>query len=202
MGKYRTIVADPPWAARPAVDNPRCLICGKLRLGYPQGRCNCKDPKFDLKAGRYDIGYKTLSVADIAALPVADLSDHDAHLYLWTTSRFVRDAYEVCEAWGFRYSCMLVWSKPPKGLAEPPFTPSAEFVLFAKRGKPKATGRHTGTVFDWPRGRHSAKPDAFLDIVETVSPGPYVELFARRARFGWDYWGNESLGTASMEAAV
>jgi N6-adenosine-specific RNA methylase IME4 len=52
----------------------------------------------------------------------------------------------------------------------------------------------------WPRGKHSVKPEAFLDLVEQVSPGPYVELFARRARFGWDYWGNESLGTAEMAA--
>lgn len=60
--------------------------------------------------------------------------------------------------------------------------------------------RAPSSWFTWPRGEHSAKPDAFLDIVEQVSPGPYVELFARRARFGWDYWGNESLGTAEMSA--
>ena len=54
--------------------------------------------------------------------------------------------------------------------------------------------------FQWPRGPHSAKPEAFLDLVEQVSAGPYVELFARRARFGWDYWGDESLGTAELAA--
>jgi N6-adenosine-specific RNA methylase IME4 len=55
--------------------------------------------------------------------------------------------------------------------------------------------------FQWPRGAHSAKPEAFLDLVEQVSPGPYLEMFARRARFGWDYWGDESLGTATLEAS-
>jgi N6-adenosine-specific RNA methylase IME4 len=54
------------------------------------------------------------------------------------------------------------------------------------------------TWYQWPRGQHSAKPDAFYDLVEAVSPGPYLELFARRARFGWSYWGDESLGTADM----
>jgi N6-adenosine-specific RNA methylase IME4 len=54
--------------------------------------------------------------------------------------------------------------------------------------------------WEWPRGEHSAKPEAFLDIVEQVSPGPYLELFARRARFGWDYWGDQSLGTAELAA--
>jgi N6-adenosine-specific RNA methylase IME4 len=58
--------------------------------------------------------------------------------------------------------------------------------------------RAPSSWYEWPRGPHSAKPEAFLDIVEQVSPGPYLEMFARRARFGWDYWGNESLGTATM----
>jgi hypothetical protein len=58
--------------------------------------------------------------------------------------------------------------------------------------------RAPSSWFNWPRGAHSAKPEAFLDHVEQVSPGPYLEMFARRARFGWDYWGNESLGTAEL----
>jgi N6-adenosine-specific RNA methylase IME4 len=58
------------------------------------------------------------------------------------------------------------------------------------------------SAFQWPRHRHSQKPEAFLDIVEQVSPGPYLELFARRARFGWDYWGDESLGTAELKEAT
>jgi N6-adenosine-specific RNA methylase IME4 len=79
-----------------------------------------------------------------------------------------------------------------------PFTSSVEFVLYARRGALPSLGRAGRQWWVWPRGIHSAKPDAFLDVVERVSPGPYVELFARRARFGWDYWGNESLGTARL----
>lgn len=62
--------------------------------------------------------------------------------------------------------------------------------------------RAPGRWYCWPRGRHSEKPEAFLDLVEQVSPGPYLELFARRARFGWDYWGDESLGTAELPEAA
>jgi N6-adenosine-specific RNA methylase IME4 len=60
------------------------------------------------------------------------------------------------------------------------------------KGEPTATGRATGRWFTWPRAEHSRKPDAFLDLVEQVSPGPYLELFARRNRLGWDTWGNQS----------
>ena len=72
----------------------------------------------------------------------------------------------------------------------------------AKKGKPLAIARADSTWFTWPRGRHSAKPDAFLDLVEQVSPGPYLELFARRNRLGWDTWGNEALCHVSLEAKV
>jgi N6-adenosine-specific RNA methylase IME4 len=131
---------------------------------------------------------------EIAALPVADLAAVDAHLYLWTIQSFLFDAKAIIDGWGFRMAAVLVWSKPPKGVWSE-WACSAEFVLFAKRGKPQGIGQHTGTVFEWPRGEHSAKPDAFLDLVEQVSPGPYAELFARRARFGWDYpIGDQALG--------
>lgn len=73
----------------------------------------------------------------------------------------------------------------------------------ARKGtaEPTRLTRAPGRWFQWPRGAHSAKPEAFQDMVEQVSPGPYVELFARRDRLGWDTWGNESLGTAEMPAA-
>jgi N6-adenosine-specific RNA methylase IME4 len=73
-------------------------------------------------------------------------------------------------------------------------------TLNARKGTApvKTLPRAPGRWFQWPRGAHSAKPEAFLDIVEQVSPAPHVELFARRARFGWAYWGNQSLGTAEL----
>lgn len=79
-----------------------------------------------------------------------------------------------------------------------PFTSSAEFVLFARRGVLRTQGDAGRQWWVWPRSAHSAKPEAFLDIVEQVSPGPYLEIFARRARFGWDYAGDGSLGTVQI----
>lgn len=79
-----------------------------------------------------------------------------------------------------------------------PFTSSVEFVLACRRGSLKYTGNAGRQWWEWPRGAHSAKPEAFLDIVEAVSPGPYLELFARRQRLGWDTWGNEALDHAGI----
>lgn len=171
--KYRTIVADPPWEL------------SRTKGTWPPGAGN-----HDYEPAPLD--YPTMSVAEIKALNVRALADDHAHLYLWTTQRFLRDAFDVADAWGFRYSTTLVWSKPPKGIAGT-YVSSAEFILFCRRGTLQALSRHVGSVFHWPRSGHSVKPEAFLDTVEAVSPGPYLELFARRQRLGWHTWGNEAL---------
>jgi N6-adenosine-specific RNA methylase IME4 len=188
--KYRTIVADPPWP-------------------YPEF--------YGVGHGATPPPYPTMTVAEIAALPVKDLSegnpysgtrrkqlreagaepprDLGSHLYLWTTQAFLWDAKDIVEAWGFHPAQVLVWCKAPHGLGNghATFRSTTEFVLFARRGTPRAQGTVDRQWFTWSRGRHSVKPEAFLDLVETVSPGPYLELFARRNRLGWDTWGNESL---------
>lgn len=139
------------------------------------------------------MAYPMMSVGEIKALPVSDLADPSgSHLHLWTTQRYLRDAYSVLDAWGFKPSSVLVWAKPPRGFVGT-FACSTEFVLFARRGPLKAKTKIGRNWWEWPRGEHSAKPEAFLDLVEAVSPGPYLELFARRNRLGWDTWGNESL---------
>ncbi len=210
---YRTIVADPPWPyAKRTPRNFACQRCGRWRFGSDRpGRrylCRCGDPIWITRSE--EMPYETMGIEDIAALPVTDFAEADAHLYLWTTQAFLREAYEVVEAWGFGSpSSVLVWSKSPKGLSRAAFVCSAEFVLFARRGTLASLDRHMGTVFDWPRqfltgsgATHSAKPDAFLDLVERMSPGPYLEMFARRARFGWDYWGDESLQNGPALSAL
>jgi N6-adenosine-specific RNA methylase IME4 len=149
------------------------------------------------------LGYGTMRVDQIAALPVRGLAADDAHLYLWTTQRYLWDARRVVSAWGFVPQKVLVWAKAPTGFSMGGAWGNAcEFVVFARRGKPETLTRIPRDWFEWPRGEHSAKPDAFIDLVEQVSPGPFVELFARRARFGWDYWGDESLGTAELPEAA
>ena len=168
-GPFRCIVADPPWPYK-------ARMKGSMTKG-------------EQRAVPFD-EYATMSLPDIAALPVRDLAADGCHLYLWTTQAFLRDAYTVLDAWGFKQGALLVWSKPPKGVCGT-WVCSAEFCIFARRGTLAAKSRHIGTVFEWKRGRHSAKPEAFQDMVETVSPGPYLELFARRERPGWTVWGNE-----------
>jgi N6-adenosine-specific RNA methylase IME4 len=144
-----------------------------------------------------------MSVDDIAALPVLDFADQNAHLYLWTINRYIETAYRIVRAWGFEPSTLLTWCKPVR-LWSPggAYGLTTEHILFARRGRGAFQQRHETSWFAWPRGEHSAKPDAFLDIVEQVSPGPYLELFARRARFGWDYWGDESLSTVELQAVA
>jgi len=142
-----------------------------------------------------------MSVEEIKALPVADLADPSgAHLYLWTTNRYLRDAFDVMAAWGFRYGQTVVWAKRPIGsVLGGAFPANVEFILFGRRGVLAHKRRAKSAWWEWKRQRgHSMKPDAMLDLVEETSPGPYVELFARRARFGWDYWGDESFGTAQF----
>jgi N6-adenosine-specific RNA methylase IME4 len=185
-GKYKTIVADPPW--KYTMETPPTA-----KGGGPSSA---------------ERNYGTMTTAEIAALPVAEMAADNAHLYMWVTNPVLTEqrlwggfnACAIARAWGFEPKTMLTWIKSEKGAGMGFFfRGDTEHVLFAVRGTlPIPAEQRISNVFRGPRGRHSQKPDAFLDLVERVSPGPYVELFARRARFNWDYWGNESLSTAEM----
>lgn len=189
--KYRTIVCDPPWhySSWPG------------QMGIHGNRV--RDVPLDNR--RKPIDYLTMTVSEIESLPVSALAEPDAHLYLWTTNRYLPDAFGVLKAWGFRYSQTLVWGKTPMGLGPGgTFAQNAEYCLFARRGTLKHLRRSESVWFNWPRmgpGSHSRKPEHFIDLVEQVSPGPYVELFSRRHRLGWAVWGNESANTATLESA-
>jgi N6-adenosine-specific RNA methylase IME4 len=182
MSAYRTIVLDPPWTYR-----------------------NTRGTQTRSRIGRRAItatgNYQTMSRDEIAALPVAALADEQAHLYLWITTPllFAMAPSDLLAGWGFEYITTLTWVKTgPPGMGFY-FRGHTEHVLFGIRGKLgiAAADRRPNT-FTAPRRAHSAKPDCFYDLVEAVSQAPRVELFARRARFGWDYWGDESLGTAVL----
>lgn len=180
---YATIVADPPWAyAEGFVNGPARGAGWSNRIPLP---------------------YSAMSVDDIAAMPVADLIGADgAFLFLWTTNRYLPDAFRVVETWGFDYRQTMVWHKgdaSPFPAAVAPNT--AEFLLVARTGNVKRLGTTPSSVVAANRGHHSAKPAAFLDIVEQVAPGPYVELFARQPRLGWDSWGYGYEGVLSGGAA-
>ena len=172
---YRTIVADPPW--RFMQGGPHSLTGRPHAVRVPP--------------------YSMMREADIAALDVDSLASEAAHLYLWTTSFHLPKAEQIASAWGFRRSQVLVWCKPRHGLGPGgAFANTTEFVLFCRRGGLPHNERIDSTWWEWPRGPHSVKPAAFFDLVERVSPGPYVELFARQPRLGWDSWGYGYEGAA------
>ncbi len=189
MTAYRTIVVDPPWQ-KPDTGAHTHSSQGHWDTGARS------------MAGIASVTpYAQMTLAEIKALPVADLAADESHLYLWTTNRFLEDAWDVVRAWGFKPSTVLTWCKAPMGLGlGGAFTITTEYVLFARRGSLKPLQRMDSTWWQWKRPynengapAHSRKPENFLDLVEQVSPGPRLELFARRNRLGWDTWGNESL---------
>lgn len=172
--RYRTIVADPPWP----YDNDKWGV------------------------GAVSEEYETLSFEDICELPVATWAEKDAHLYLWVTNAKLLDYdyAQLVNAWGFSYKTCLTWHKTRCLGIGHYFRGETEHVLFCTRGRASVpVERRQRNLFAAPRGRHSAKPESFYDLVEAVSDGPYLEMFARRARFGWHYWGNESLENAELE---
>ena len=161
---YRTIVADPPWRY--------------TRTGV-QGSAAAQ--------------YSTMSGQDIADMPVAEIADDSAHLYLWVTTPKLWDSptpAEIAESWGFTFKTLITWVKGERVGLGWYYRVDTEHVLFCTRGKaPIPPEMRQSNVLWAPRTHHSAKPDAFLDLVEQVSPAPRVELFCRRPRFGWDTWG-------------
>lgn len=181
--RYRTIVCDPPW---------------------PYDGAGMRGYKTD---GTVDEGvssserYGAMSIADLCALrpPAED----NAHLYLWTTNSFMVQAHEIALAWGFKPKTICTYGKvqadgTPSRKSGYYFRGATEHWIFAVRGSLKlCTDVALATLWLWPRLPHSVKPEAFYDLVEQASPGPYLEMFSRRGRFGWDSHGNESLHEVS-----
>lgn len=163
---FRTVVADPPWPE-----------LGKW-TGTRDGRIGWK----------YDL--MTYDQIDGLAPYLHSLVAPQAHLYLWATYRSLEHAFTTMRTWGFNYKCVLTWCKPI-GLGHF-FRSSTEHLLFGTRGSNfPLVRRDIGTHFIGKRRGHSTKPQEAYDIIESVSPGPYLELFARNLRPGWSVWGNE-----------
>jgi N6-adenosine-specific RNA methylase IME4 len=183
---YGTILADPPWTYRTT-----------SRLPTPWTRATAHSAAA--------AQYTTMSMEAIRDLPVGELAAPAAHLYLWATTPLLfgdrrggPGPVDVVEAWGFRYVTLLTWSKiGPLGMGFY-FRGVTEHVLFGVRGEAKipAADRLPNLVVARKQG-HSVKPAAVRDVAERVSPGPYVELFARQQTFGWDSWGLGYEGAAS-----
>ena len=181
----RTVLADPPW------------------------RFKNKSGKFAPEHLRLH-RYHTMSVDDISALPVQDAIDDPCHLYLWVPNALLPYGLQVVEAWGFTYKTQLVWAKRRKDGGPDGrgggfyFRNVTESVLFGVRGGLRTLdpGRRQVNIIDAPKQEHSRKPDELYDIIEACSPGPFLELFARRPRVGWVSWGTEADGTQRDSASM
>lgn len=197
-GRFGTIAADPPWSfsdkgSRAAPDWAQAPI------------------------------YQTMSSREIYDLPVDLLAAESAHLYVWTTDVHLPLALRCVEAWGFVYKKALVWVKrksavtplradleEPGALIDPAapqvmngplqigmghyYRTAKEICLFATRGRAPMSVHNLPDVFEAPRGAHSRKPDQIHRWAEIASPGPRVELFARRSQPGWEAWGDQFPG--------
>ena len=151
------------------------------------------DPPWPAQSGEKH--YRTMSLARIEALPVGALAARDAHLWLWTTNALLPTAYEVAEAWGFTVRSPLTWVKFRLGLGgRYQLRNATEQLLFCTRGKAPLGSRSQPTWFNASVTEHSRKPAEQFAIIERVSPGPYLELFARRrpeSNQPWAVWGDQ-----------
>jgi N6-adenosine-specific RNA methylase IME4 len=151
------------------------------------------DPPWELgQVGRWgaDRHYPVMSVEEICALPVTNVVADEAHLWLWVTNGTLFAGRAVMEAWGFSYRSCLTWIKPRYGLGQY-LRNQTEHLLLGVRGRAPVLFRGQGTWLYAPLQEHSHKPEEQYAVIERCSPGPYLELFARRARPGWQVWGNE-----------
>lgn len=186
---YRAILADPPWHFRART---------ALQVGNWTSRRDVEKH------------FRVMGIEDIKALPVRDLAAKDAHLFLWTTGPCLRMAFDVIEAWGFRYSAVaFTWVKLKRrhNPSQLRFLPTAEadlhvglglttrknteFCLLGRRGNAHRNAKDVREVIMAPVREHSRKPEETAYRIERYCDGPYCELFARAERRGWDCWGDE-----------
>ncbi|MCU0486086.1 MAG: MT-A70 family methyltransferase [Anaerolineales bacterium] len=183
-GKFSTILADPPW-------------------------------KFDNKTGKVApehkrlYRYQTMTNEDIINLPVQDILNPTAHLYLWVPNALVSLGLQVMATWGFTYKTNLIWYKvrkdggPDRRGVGFYFRNVTEIVLFGVKGRMRTLqpGRTMPNIIISMKREHSRKPDQLYSIIEKCSPEPYLELFNRVPRNGWTCWGDQT-GSYEPKASI
>jgi len=171
---YRTILIDPPWR-----------FANRTGKMAPEHR----------RLSRYG----TLTVDEINNLPVDRVAAEKSHLYLWVPNALILHGLEAMSHWGFTYKTNLVWHKIRKDGGPDGrgvgfyFRNVTELVLFGVRGRLRTAqpGRRQVNFIAARKREHSRKPDELYAIIESCSLGPYLEIFARHSRPGWECWGNE-----------
>lgn len=174
-GIYKTILADPPW-----------------RFNNNTGKVAPEHKRLSR--------YPTLSLQEILDIPVNAVADEGSHLYLWVPNALLAEGLETMKKWGFTYKTNIVWFKIRKDGGPDGrgvgfyFRNVTELILFGVKGRLRTLdpGRSQVNIISTRKREHSRKPDELYDIIESCSPGPYLELFARGKREGWDAWGNQS----------
>ena len=175
-GKFSTILADPPWQFQNRT--------GKIAPEHKRL-----------------LRYPTMTLREVIALPVNELADDPSHLYLWCPNALLQEGLAVMKAWGFTYKSNIIWHKERKDGGSDGrgvgfyFRNVTEMVLFGIKGRMRTLqpGRTQVNYISTRKREHSRKPDEIFDIIESCSPGPYLELFARFPRKNWSQWGNEDV---------
>lgn len=169
--KYSIIYADPPWS-------------------YQDKGCN----------GNCEAHYSTMNIKDICAMPVKDITEDDAVLFMWATYPMLKEALQVIEAWGFTYKSIgFQWVKLNKKNGKPFYglgrwtRGNTEPCLIATKGKPTRASKSVFQLIQTPIEGHSKKPAIVRDrIIELMGGGSRIELFARQSAPGWDCWGDQA----------
>lgn len=182
---YTTILADPPWQF--------------------QNRTGKMAPEHQRL-----LRYPTMAVKEIMDLPIQEVAADRSHLYLWVPNALLNEGLQVMAAWGFTYKSNLIWYKVRKDGGPDGrgvgfyFRNVTEMILFGVRGSLRTLqpGRRQVNLLSTRKREHSRKPDELFDIIEQCSPGPYLELFARFQRDGWDQWGNEDVERNSLHGVA
>jgi N6-adenosine-specific RNA methylase IME4 len=174
-GTFGTILADPPW-----------------RFSNRTGKMAPEHKRLSR--------YPTLTLKEIMEIPVSRAASRRSHLYLWVPNALLDEGLQVLKAWGFAYKTNLVWHKVRKDGGPDGrgvgfyFRNTTEMILFGVRGSLRTlpAGRRQVNMIRAEKREHSRKPDELYEIIESCSPRPYLELFARGRRDGWTQWGNQT----------
>ena len=186
MKKYQIIYADPAWNYN-----------SRMALGKGAAKSSAEDY------------YNVMSIEDIMALPIKEISAKDCILFIWVTMPKLNEVFKVINAWGFKYkTCGFVWVKRNKVFSDERnknrngiddfmgqgrwVRQNAELCLIATKGKPKRISAKVRQIIYQPIQEHSKKPNEVRErIVELIGDLPRIELFSRQETEGWDIWGNE-----------
>jgi N6-adenosine-specific RNA methylase IME4 len=163
-GKFNVLVVDPPWKYKSRQDD------ATHRAANP---------------------YPMLGIEELCGLPIADKSASDCVMWLWTTNAFLREAFELVDAWGFTYKTCLTWAKDRMGTGDW-LRGQTEHCFLCVKGKPFVDLTNQTTLLHGPLREHSRKPDEFYEMVEKLCPGNKLDIFSREARPGWEAFGNET----------